>query len=150
MWTYVDTLVTVRDQLRFLVGDNDPADQLVSDGEVAWASSQDANIYLAAVTLCQAIAAKFARQADTAIGDVKVSLSQRAIAYKARAAELMIAAAQSVPGIPYAGGISVGDKTGNEQDSDRLVPSFTRRAGDDPVIAATDGAAWTFGYWPSS
>lgn len=87
-WTYEGNLMNRRDRIRFLVGDTDTNDQLLQDGEIDYYLTEYSNDYLCAATLCDAIAAKFSRQADVNNAGLSLSASQRAQAYRTRAVEL--------------------------------------------------------------
>jgi len=63
-------------------------DQLLQDEEIDYLLTETQNILLAASRAAKAVAAKFARQADKAVGDLRISLSQKAQAYKTLAADL--------------------------------------------------------------
>ena len=105
-WTYSgDPSSSARDAIRFLVGDTDTNDQLVTN---------------------EAIASKFSRLADQTVGDLKVSLSQKADNARTQADELKaLAAREGMVPVPYAGGISVSDKEVDRANSDRVDPFFT-------------------------
>jgi hypothetical protein len=133
-WTYGgDPDANARDAIRFLVGDTDTNDQLVNDEEIAWVNKETTGsatattgVYDAAVRCCLTIASKFSRLADQSVGDLKVSMSQKAKAYRVQAEELARLANRegSVP-VPYAGGISIADKDADREDSDRVAPWFS-------------------------
>ena len=82
-WTYSgDPSANARDAIRFLIGDTDTTDQLLSDEEIAWVNTEASgtptattDLYDAAYRCCLTIAAKLARQADKQIGDLSVKLS---------------------------------------------------------------------------
>ena len=126
-WTYGgDPSANARDAIRFLIGDTDTTDQLLSDEEVAWVNSEASGtstgttaLYDAAYRCCLTIASKLAREADKQIGDLSVSMSQRAVAYREQAASLKALSGREggVP-IPYAGGITISDKDIDEENSD--------------------------------
>lgn len=126
-WTYSgNPASSARDAIRFLIGDTDTTDQLLSDEEIAWVNTEASgtstattNLYDAAARCCQTVASKLARQADKSIGDLSVSLSQRATAYLAQADQMKGLAARSgnVP-IPYAGGITWSDKEIDQENPD--------------------------------
>lgn len=123
MWTYSgNPASSPKDQVRFLVGDTDETDQLLQDEEIEWLISDRGSALAAAVAAAEAIAAKFARQVDKAVGDLRLSLSQKAQGYAARAAELRLRLATGAA--PYAGGISASDKEAQELDTDRVPPAF--------------------------
>jgi len=114
------------------VGDTDTTDQLVTDEEIAWALDENSNVYFAAAIIAESISAKFARHADKDIGDLAIKYSQRSTAYAAIAARLRIRAAATGISAVYAGGISVNDKATNEDDTDRVKPTFRRGIHDQP------------------
>ena len=126
-WTYGgDPAANARDAIRFLIGDTDTTDQLLSDEEIAWVNSEASGtstgttaLYDAAYRCCLTVASKLAREADKQIGDLSVSMSQRAKAYREQAASLKALSGREggVP-IPYAGGITISDKDIDEENSD--------------------------------
>ena len=95
-WTYSgDPATNARDSIRFLVGDTDTNDQLVSDEEIAWTNSEvtgsgtaTTDLYTVAYRVMIAIASKFSRLANQAIGDMRVDLSQKADNARKQAEEL--------------------------------------------------------------
>ena len=132
MWTYSgDPSANDRDQVRFLVGDTDTADQQVTDAEIAFALTQHANERLAAALIARAIAAKYARRADKSVGDLSISYSQLQEHYAALATDLE-SRGGLLAGIPYAGGISKDDAETVEDDTDRVEPMFTIGMHDHP------------------
>lgn len=126
-WTYGgDPSANARDAIRFLIGDTDTNDQLLSDEEIAWVNTEASgsatattDLYDAAYRCCLTVAAKLARQADKQIGDLSVKLSQRAAAYRTQADSLKQLSMRSsgVP-VPYAGGITISDKQIDEDNTD--------------------------------
>lgn len=133
-WTYSgNPSASTRDEVRFLVGDTDTADQLAQDEEIAYAVAQEANARAAAARVARAIAAKFARKADKSVGDLRISYKQQYDNYIALADELTRDAA-IYGAMPYAGGISESDKDSVEDDSDRVNPSFKRGMHDNPGV----------------
>lgn len=112
-------------QVRFLVGDTDTNDQLVTNEEINWALTEGGP-YVAAAIVARTIAAKFARKADFEVSnDLKVSYSKQADAYN-KLADNLEKKSGRVSALPYAGGISVADKETNEADTDRVEPKFKR------------------------
>jgi uncharacterized protein (DUF924 family) len=125
-----------RDAVRFLIGDTEQSDQQLSDEEIAWLLGQFPNQYRAAAQACKALAAKYARQVDKAIGDLKVSAQQKQEHYLALANSLQEQAVISTVA-PYAGGISISDKQEAEDDADRVEPMFRRDMMRSPGTAYT-------------
>lgn len=125
-WSYNPgaTATSKKDQVRFLIGDTLSIDQQLQDEEIAFALSQRASIYGAAADCCRALAAKFSRSVDTNAGGSKKSFGQLSKAYTLKASEYDQKATMDGAGVPYAGGISVADKLGQEQDDDRVPPQF--------------------------
>ncbi len=125
-WTYSgDPSDSSRDEVRFLVGDTDSTDELVSDEEIAYAIVEESNNLLAAAKVAKAIMAKFARLVDKTVGDLKLNYSQRLAAYKELIEQLTERGTESA-GMPYSGGISISDKKTIRDNSDRVDPTFTR------------------------
>jgi hypothetical protein len=126
-WTYDTSQIgnSPMMQVRYLVGDTKSSDQQAQDEEINFALTQRPSIYGAAAIVCRSLASKLSREADTVDKDLRTTLSARAKAYSARAAEYDVAAAIRGGALPYAGGISVADKVLNEQDTDRVPPAFT-------------------------
>ena len=134
-WTYGgDPPANARDAIRFLTGDTDTNDQLLSDEEIAWVNNQvtgsDAattGLYDAGYRCCLTIASKFSRLADKSVGDLSVAMSQKAASYRLQADEIQGLAARegNVP-TPYAGGISIADKDTDQGNSDIVQPFFSR------------------------
>ena len=133
-WTYSgDPATNARDSIRFLVGDTDTNDQLVSDEEIAWTNNQvtgsdtaTTDLYTVAYRVMLAIASKFSRLANQAIGDMRVDLSQKADNARTQAEQLRaLAGRENLVPVPYAGGISVSDKDIDRANPDRVDPFFT-------------------------
>jgi len=87
-WSYDTSLATDKDKVRFYIGDTDQTDQLLQDEEINFLLTETTNVLLAASRAAKAVAAKFSRQADKAVGDLRISLSQKAQAYTTLAADL--------------------------------------------------------------
>lgn len=140
-WTYTDPGTSTRDAVRFLCGDTNTSDQLITDEEIAYLVGQYPSAQGAAAAACRAIAVEFSRQADKQVGDLRISASQRANAYAARAVELDEAVSAGNAPVPFTGGVSIADKTAVEQDTDRVPPQFTRGGFTNPGGGEDDGSA---------
>lgn len=124
--TYTGPANSDADAVRFLIGDTTVTDALLQDEEIAWLLTESGSVVnTAAASACEAIAARFARLADTQVDDVRVALSQRAKGYRQLAADLRTQVTRAGV-MPYAGGISIAQKHTAEEDTDRVQPIFTR------------------------
>ncbi len=132
-WTYDNNPAgSDLSEVRYLVGDTDSTDELVSDEEIAYAVASEANNTMAAVRTARAIASKFARLVTKAVGDLKINYSDRVKHYMDLATFLEDSdPAANIP-VPYAGGISVSDKDSVEENTDRVNPAFERGQFDNP------------------
>ena len=139
-WTYSgDPATNARDSIRFLIGDTDTNDQLINDEEIAWINNQltgsdtaTTALYNAAYRGCVTIASKFSRLADQSVGDLKVSMSQKAKAYREQAAYLLeMAGREGSTPTPYAGGITISDKEVDWDNTGLVRPGFFKGQFDD-------------------
>lgn len=128
-WTYSgDPGSTTRDEVRFLVGDTDTSDQQLTDEEIAWLLSEEGSALGAAVLAAEQLAAKFARLASQSTGGISISFGERQTNYAGLASRLR----RRMLGGVYAGGISIAEKTAEDEDDDRVVPFFKRGMHDHP------------------
>jgi hypothetical protein len=127
-FTYSSTALSTdtTSQVRLLIYDTSSGSALFADEEIDWFISANANIYGAASAACKALAARYADKVDKAVGDLRLSLSQKAARYASLASEYAQKSAAYGYCAPFAGGISVASKDTYEQNSDRVVPAFTR------------------------
>lgn len=123
-----------KDAVRLYVGDTDERDALLQDEEIQFLLNDEGSIKRAAASAALAIAAKFSRLADEAVGRVRVDFSQKARAYTALASKLEMASDLS-DAIPYGGGISISDKCAQENNTDRVPPIFTKHINENPTDA---------------
>lgn len=101
-WTYSgNPSSSDKDAVRFLIGDTDETFPLVQDEEIQFALGTEANVYAAAAKCCEALAARFSREADRRMGSVSVQSSQKASAYKEMARDLRKKA--GLGNLPYSG-----------------------------------------------
>jgi len=130
------------DEVWFLVGDTNSADQQLADAEVAYLLAQNSTTLGAAIEAARALEARYSGYADSrAIGDLKVTYAKLASRYGALKVELIQLASgvgsganptRMVPA-PYAGGQSLADKDTDAQDADSVRPFF-RRGMDDAYV----------------
>jgi hypothetical protein len=127
-WTYSgDPALSDKDHVRFLVGDVDSTDRLVSDEDIDAAVAVEGAVRSAAAKVAAAIAARFARRVTTSTdGNITKALSHLFEHYMALARNLMRDAATETGAGVYAGGISLSDKQSEEDDTDRAATDFKR------------------------
>ena len=131
-WTYSgNPSSSAVDAIRFLIGDTDSTDPLLSNEEISWvnleqtgSATSTADLYTSAYYACQAIGAKLSRLADKSIGDLSVSLSQKAVAFRELAKDLQAHANRQSAPIPYAGGLTYSDKEIDTENYDSVRPYF--------------------------
>jgi len=117
-----DPTSSTRDEVRFLIGDTDTADGQLQDLEVDYLLTKYTTAAKAALAACLALASKYARLCDKAVGDLRISYSQRQKHYLDLAREL----GRRTPIRPWAGGLSASEKESVNDDTDRIVPAFQR------------------------
>ena len=135
-WSYSgDPSSSPNDAVRFEVQDVLNTAQLLQDEEIAYAIAQEAGVepsggftqaevLSSAAHCCEALVRRFSMQADTQVGQLKVTYSRAAAGFAQRAVELRLRA-QGMQG-PYVGGLSKSDERAARQDTDRVQPAFTR------------------------
>lgn len=127
-WTYGgNPTASKKDAVRWFCADTIETDPLVQDEEILYTLTITTNAMLCASLVCEIIATVFSRKADKSVGDLHISLAQKATAYAARAKELAAMANRFMRPTPYAGGISFADKMIDQANPD--VPSHTARIG---------------------
>lgn len=124
-WSYSgNPSLSSKDLCRYLIGDTVEDEPLVSDEELAWQLTQQSDVRLAAAAAAESLSRLFARQASLRTPELSVDFTARAKQYYALATQLRREAVE-LAAIPYAGGISVTDKTTTAANSDRVPPAFT-------------------------
>lgn len=132
-WTFNYDPSVQLDRVRILVGDTDENDPLISDEEIGlyltggyWAEDSD---HLAASRVAGAIAAKFAKRADSlSAGGTSVNWGGLVDRYRTMATDLaeLGATEAGLSAAPFAGGISISDVDARNADTDRVSPFFNR------------------------
>jgi len=127
--------------VRLFVGDTNAAIPILTDGEIEAVLSLQPIVTYAAAACADLIAARFSRDVDMAIGKTRISLSQKADAYRTLADRLR-SAAGDLPGgdgtgiataSMFVGGTSVDAREDLlYEDSDRIKPQFTLGQDDNP------------------
>lgn len=140
-WTYggdpgTSTASQRRDTVRFLLGDTDPANQLIKDTEISFLLANNADdTYRAASNAAFHLAVKYANLPDIEIDTLKLSNSQRSKRYQNLASQLSKEArthGTSGMGLAIGGGLSKSTMASVESDTDRVENEFKIDAfGDD-------------------
>lgn len=121
-WTYVNTLLTDRDRVRFLIQDTNTNAQLVQDEEIVWVLTQELNCYMAAAAIADALASKARGVQSKSVGDYSVSYSADHWDNLAKRLRSRGASYQ----VPSAGGLSISGKEALTDDTDAVQPIFAR------------------------
>jgi len=139
-WTYNTSLIATNNlyQVRLLIGDVVIEKPKLQDEEINFALSLRPSVYGAAADCCRIIAAQYSDRASVAIQGMNVTYQNQAIAYSKRADEFDMKAVARGGGLPYAGGISISDKTAVDSDTDRMEPGFTIGQFDNPLPAGVN------------
>jgi hypothetical protein len=110
-WEYQGPSASPKDEVRFLIGDTDVEDQLLSDEEIqylvdTWLTVHGTVFYVASIA-CETIAAKLAREISYSADGVSVSLSELQEKFERQAETLRTQHKELfVGGAPDVGGIS--------------------------------------------
>lgn len=118
----------VADEVRFLVGDTNTTKPDLTDEEIAFLLVEEGNSpRRAAARAAEVLAALYSKRADEkAVGPLRIKYQTNADRFTKLAKKLWSRATVGTAA-PYAGGISQSDKESREANSDRAVPSFSRR-----------------------
>lgn len=102
-WSYSgDPASSTKDAVRFLIGDTDTNDQLLSDEEIEYTIAVTGNVYESAHDCSYAIAASFSRMATSkSVGDLSLSYSDRAAAFYKVADRMAALQAKNEPPTPW-------------------------------------------------
>jgi hypothetical protein len=136
-WTYTDPLNIPKDQVRLLIGDTLSVDPLLYDEEINALLDDPNNLWLVAHHCANAIASKYSRLVDTAVGKTKITYSQKSAQYIALADKLEYESNwhKTRAAMPYSGAVLTADKTSTEQDQSLVDPMFKRTEFDYPGTA---------------
>jgi hypothetical protein len=126
-WNYSgDPSASPGDEVRFLIGDTDTNDQLLSDEEIEYLLLKATTPRQAAYDGCIDIAGKFARMATSkSVGDLSITYSDRARAFRDHAASILAQDARRNPPTPW------------------IHPDALVRAADRPVKGVTGTEFWS-------
>ena len=133
-WSYSDPTDTPKDAVRFLVGDTDISDGLVTDEEINFLLDEFGDVYTTAGSVAESLAAKFAREVSHSGDGLSYSGNQLFQHYNDLAESLRkLAARRRRSGAgPYVGGISHRERELADLDSDKIPTSFRSNMHDHP------------------
>jgi hypothetical protein len=118
-----DPSASTKDMVRFLIGDTcDP--WLLSDIEIEFVASKEANAYTAGAECVRRILAFYARKVNKSAGGLSVNYESVTRQYREMLEDLERRGRASQ--IPEAGGISIDDKKTLELDTDWPRPDFRK------------------------
>ncbi len=115
-------------QVRLLIQDTNTARQLFQDNEIYFPITQEANVYMAAASLCRSLVAKAGSVKSKKVGEL--SITYDVAFYRMLAGQLEARGAGHQ--VPYAGGISVADKIAQQSDTDWVTPAIVRGLDNNP------------------
>lgn len=131
-WTYSgNPSSTARDAVRFLIGDTDTTDQLITDEEISYLVSIHGNTHRVASEACRAIAAKFARLMNRSIGGLAADFSAKYRQYL-ELADNLLSKDEVIPVSPFISGFSRSAKEAEELDTDRETTFGRKGQHDNP------------------
>lgn len=125
-WTYDPTMASDRDKVRFRLGDTVAAAALLQDEEINVLLADAGSVTNATIAGADALAMRFASLAQSMTDDIgqSVNYGDRAARYRDLANRLRATASRLA--LPFAGGISQGNKDAIAANTDRVTPAFTR------------------------
>lgn len=122
-FTYSESLATNRDKVRLLIQDTESSGALFSDEELCFLESEHGSatdIYPTALAAIDLAIVSLSRKAQSkSVGGLSINYGDRArsLTYARERIEILMRRKSGAP-TPYAGGISVSDKTVDENDDD--------------------------------
>lgn len=120
--------------------DTDPANQLLQDEEIYQALAVERNWWCSAARCSEIVARQFLRKADVKLGRaMMITYTKAAQQYLEMAKALRTKSLGTQ--VPWAGGMSVTDKTLYVQNPDIVMALFQKTMGENP---------WTGGYSPDA
>lgn len=137
-WTYSgDPSDSTRDAVRFLVGDTDTTDQLISDEEIDFLIGKHGSLNRTASESARAIAAKFARLMSRSIGGLSADFGAKYRQYM-ELADSLLSKEETEPVSPFTSGWSRSQKESRELDNDRETTFGRKGIHDNERVYPTD------------
>ena len=142
MWSYsTDPSTSPKDEVRFLLGDTNQNDPLISDEEINYLIGKWSDPYICAAMGAEALSAKYASLIDRSVGSLSISYSQRSqqfadLAKRLRQQARSTAASSGGAG-PQVFGIAWADKDEKDADTTLIPDTFDEGFMDNPGIDRT-------------
>lgn len=125
-WTYSgDPSSSSRDAIRFMIGDTDTTDQLLSNEEINYVLVEQGTLHRSAAECAFAISAKFARLMSRSIGGLSADFSAKHRQYE-ELGKRLVREDELSPVSPFISGFSRSAKEAEELDTDRET-TFSRK-----------------------
>jgi hypothetical protein len=126
VWSYSgDPVATPKDTVRFLLGDTDPSDPLLSDQAIAFLITSWVNVYSAAAAGAEQIAGQFAREVTNSGDGVTIDFDRLQEKYMILAGQLRLLAKRvGRAASPYVGGMSKTETERALMDGDTELTTF--------------------------
>lgn len=125
-WSYSgDPSASTKDAIRFIVGDTDSDDQLITDAEINYLIARHGTINRTASEAARSIAAKFARLMNRSIGGLSADFSSKYRQYM-ELADNLLSKEETDPVSPFISGYKRSEKEARELDLDRET-TFSRK-----------------------
>lgn len=114
--------------IRHRIGDTVAEDHLLEDEEIQLEIDETSGTRAAAAACCLAISLRYAMLADTKDGELTVEAGSISKRYQELAQALSSPSSSGLPtnSVPFAGGVSRGDKRSRGLDNDVMRPLFER------------------------
>ena len=140
--TYLDTLLTDRDKVRFHIGDTIDLtgdNESLTDNEVAYClSEENDNVYRGAVLAAETLQARLRLKVTRTVGSLNTALREKIESLTEVIKQLKARAATTSVKVAAVGGVSSARNDATRSDSDYDKPAFTIGRDDYPGLAAID------------
>lgn len=131
-----------RDAVRFLVGDTDTTDQLLSDEEIDYLVTLHGTVPRASSESARAIAAKYARNMSRSIGGLSADFAAKYRQYM-ELADRLLTMEEAYPVSPFISGYKRSEKESRELDNDRETTISRKGIHDNERVYPTDDYSYT-------
>ena len=120
--TFTGSTIGIRNQIRFVIQDTQPARPLLVDAEIDWTQTLEANCFMMAAACCDSLLARAGNVRSKKVGGLAVDYD---VAFYAELAGRLRARGMTHQ-VPYVGGISISDKLATQDDADWVPVRFFR------------------------